>query len=399
MDRLLIVGRSQREIDGFIIEEDMDAIEILKDLIRINTSNPPGNEREAAVYIDRLLKGHGFHTTMQELGNNRANLIAWIGKEEGPELVFDGHLDVVPALGSWSTNPFEPVVKDNLLYGRGSCDMKGGVAAMIAAAIRIQNRVSIEKELIHGKLKLLFVADEEDANLGMHEYQKEFMPGKYCIIGEPTELRVAAAHRGVSRDYVLIYGKPRHAALKPLTEDSISKTGRFINCIKELNQILSKKQHPVLPPPSIAITSIKGYEKDNIVPGTVEALLDFRILPGMSHKEVLDILNTALRKIFMDDDFDIKPHFYMPGGEINVNDPFVKIGLDAVNSISDQTQEKAISFGASCEQCFLSEKNVKTIILGPGSLRQAHGDNEFTSIKEVIEAVDIYEKIASQILF
>lgn len=377
----------------------MDAIKLLKNLIQIDTTNPPGNEKKAASYIDDILKKYGFNTIIQDIGNNRANIIAWIGNDDGPELMFNGHLDVVPALGEWSSDPFEPIEKNGLLYGRGSCDMKGGVAAMISAAIKIRKRMISEDKKMRGKLKLLFVADEEDASRGLHAYQDSFSPGQYCLIGEPTELQVAAAHRGVSRDYVFLHGQPRHAALKTVNEDAIAKTARFIKCIDKINSELSEYRHPLLPAQSIAITSLKGYEKDNIVPETVETLLDFRIYPKTSHEEVLRILQTGLNTIFTEKDYEIKPYFFMPGGEIDINDPFVSICLESANKYLSQKQGKAVSFNATCEQCFFSNQGVKTIILGPGSLKQAHGNDEFAPISEVEKAVNIYEKIALRILF
>ena len=105
-------------------KDEKDCIEILKKLIAFNTVNPPGNEKPAAVYLADLLGKYGFYCRVQDLGNNRANLIAEAGAKDGPEFMFNGHLDVVPASGDWKTNPFETVIKDGKIYGRGSSDMK-----------------------------------------------------------------------------------------------------------------------------------------------------------------------------------------------------------------------------------------------------------------------------------
>ena len=134
----------------------MNAVDILAKLIEFQTVSPPGNEAPAAEFLAGLLQSRGFCVQVQQLGNNRANMIAWIG-EEGPELMLNGHLDVVPAAGEWTFPPFSMTRKEGRLYGRGSADMKGGVAAMCEAAIRFASKGGPRR----GRLKLLFVADEE----------------------------------------------------------------------------------------------------------------------------------------------------------------------------------------------------------------------------------------------
>ena len=375
-------------------KDEKDCIEILKKLIAFNTVNPPGNEKPAAVYLAELLGKYGFHCRVQDLGSNRANLIAEAGAKDGPEFMFNGHLDVVPASGDWKTNPFEAVIKDGKIYGRGSSDMKGGVAAMCSAAIRY---IQHEGAPTHGKLKLLFVTDEESSNLGEHSYFAEYKPGTWAVIGEPTDLKVAVAHRGVSRDYVDLYGAARHAALPEIGESAVTKAARTILAIKEISQSLSKRKHEVLPPPGIAVTMLNGYEKDNVVPEKVRLLLDFRILPNMSHDEVIKILKSGLKEQGIEG-YELVPHFFMPGGEIAVSDPFVSLCLDAKKeSIGCEPEEGPCAFGASGEQCFLTERGVKAVICGPGSLAQAHTIDEFTTEEQVRKAQEFYEALLKKV--
>ena len=366
----------------------MDVIDILKDLIRLNTSNPPGNELPAARYIKSVLEPYGYTCTVRDLGSNRGNLIAQKG-EGGPELMFNGHLDVVPAVGTWKSDPFQCDFRDNKIYGRGTADMKGGVAAMIMAAIRLSDSPILK----HGRLKLLFVADEEAANLGTLTYLKSAKPSDFAVIGEPTGLRVSVAHRGCSREYIDIKGTSRHAALPEVQTDSISRTLLALKAIKVLNEELKSRTHPILPPPSIAVTSIHGYERDNIVPELVRLMVDFRILPSMTHEEVLDLLN---QKLSSDPDlagsYSIAPHFFMPGGQIDPDDPFVKVCLRAREQAT-ASPDLPCAFDASCEQCFLEAAGIKTVILGPGSLKQAHGVDEYSTEDQIRKAVDIYQGI------
>lgn len=371
----------------------MNEFVLLKKMIAINTENPPGNERALAVFLYELLEKNGLSCRLQELGKGRANLIAELSFGEGPELMLNGHLDVVPAAGPWSSDPFEPSLRGGRLYGRGACDMKGGIAAMCMAAIRTAQK----KEKKCGRLRLVFVADEECSNLGMRRYLADHPGGDYAIIGEPTEMEIAAAHRGVSRDYIDIMGSARHAAL-PGSEvpSAIVKAAEAIEAIQKLNHRLEAYGHPLLPPPGIAITMLNGYEKDNVVPGQVRMLTDFRLLPGMSQKEAESFLRKGLEEAGIEG-VRITNHFFMPGGELPLSDPFLKKMLKIRGTLSGRGH-MAKAFHASCEQCFLTEAGIRTVICGPGNLSQAHTVDEYLQIRQLEEAVEFYEAAIENIL-
>lgn len=370
----------------------MDAIDLLEQLVSFDTTSPPGNERSAAIFLAEVLKSYGFHCEVQELGNNRANLIAVIGEGAGPELMLNGHLDVVPAHGQWRSNPFVMTRENGRFYGRGTSDMKGGIAAMCEAAIRISQKGGPKK----GRLKLLFVADEECSNLGTMKYLEVYGASDYAIIGEPTGLEIAIAHRGVSRNYVDLHAPARHAALPAAERDSIEKAGLSIWAVKRLNRELSAMSHEVLPPPCISITMMHGYEKDNVVPGTTRMLLDFRILPGMSQQQAEKLIRNGLRKSGLTD-CSIIPHFYMPGGELPSDNPFVGLCLEERKRLF-QSESRPQAFGASCEQCFFVGHGIQTLICGPGNLTQAHTVDEFLEEGQIREAVDLYERIIDKII-
>lgn len=371
----------------------MDCIELLRELIRFDTVNPPGNEKPAAQYLTGLLQTAGFRCEVQDLGGNRANLIAVLGGGDGPELMLTGHLDVVPAVGAWDSSPFSMAEKDGRLYGRGTSDMKGGIAAMCEAAMGCAAR----KEPMKGSLKLLFVADEECSNLGTLSYLKTHGGSGYAIIGEPTRLEVAVAHRGVSRDYIDIKGAPRHAALPAGEEDAVMKACRAVLAVNDMNETLRHVTHPVLPPPGIAVTMIEGYEKDNVVPGNVRLLLDFRIHPGMDHEQVGRFLDKGFEQAGIDG-CQRTLRYYMPGGEIRQDDRFVKLCLEERERLLG-IKSFPQPFEASCEQCFLTEQGIRTVICGPGDIAQAHTVGEFTWEKQVRDAVKLYGRIIDRILY
>lgn len=372
-------------------------LEWLKEMITYNTENPPGQERALALRIAKWLSPCGFQTEIQELGDGRANVIARLEHGPGPELLLTGHLDVVPAGEGWDGDPFRAVLRGERLYGRGACDMKGGIAAMCEAAKNFAKKGGPAA----GRLTLLFVADEECSNLGTLTYLKRGGRGDFAIIGEPTEMEIAAAHRGVFRSYVDLYGEARHAALTASKRPTaIQKAAAAIEMVETMNRELAMVKHPLLPAPGIAVTMLEAYEKDNVIPGHVRMLTDFRILPGMGQDEAAKFLKDGLLRAGLSG-AEVTGHFFMPGGELPLDDPFLETALRVryrQNGKQGREKTTARAFGASCEQCFLVKAGIPTIICGPGSLKQAHTVEEYVEVSQLEIAVDFYEAMAEEIL-
>ncbi len=362
---------------------------ILEKLVATDTSNPPGSEQPAAEYLAEFLTACGFACVMQTIDAGRVNLIAELRRGAGPSLLYNGHLDVVPACGNWNFPPFRLTQRDGKLYGRGSCDMKSGVAAMCAAA------AYMAKTPFSGTLKLLFVADEERGNLGAHTYLQHYEKSDYTVIGEPTNLHVAVAHRGICRNYVTFFGKAKHAALvRDAGHSSVLMAAKAVLALEELNQNLERRSHPILPSPSVAVTQLEGYEGENIIPARVRLLTDFRIHPGTTLEEAQETIRKTLQKAGLED-FAVENHFFLPGGQIDEHDPFVTACCRIAAEISGQA-EAPQAFGASCEQCFFQGK--PTLICGPGSMEQAHTADEYVQEEQLYRAVEFYIRLAQTIL-
>lgn len=366
-------------------------LKLFHDLMALDTINPPGNEKRAADYLREVFTEAGIPCEVQDLGDNRANLIAECGSGD-PVLEFCGHLDVVPYADEWKHPPVCATEENGLIYGRGACDMKGGVAAMCAAALTLHAQGLPRK----GTLRLTFVADEEHANLGMHAYLRTHKPADWAVIGEPTDLQVAVAHRGVARYYVDLHGPASHAALPAPRDTAISLAARSVLAFEEMNKALAKETHEVLPPPSIVITQMQGYEKDNVIPSHVRLLTDYRLLPGTSEEQAKKRIEETLVQSGITN-FTLEKRFCMPGGAISSQDPFVSQCLDVMGQMTGK-QLKARAFDASCEQCFLLEKGVRTVICGPGGLSQAHTTDEFIPRDQLLLAAECYRALAMEML-
>ena len=370
---------------------DALTLEIFEALMAQDTINPPGNEKRGALCLKEIFDREGIPCEVQDLGDNRSNFIASFG--EGDKILeYSGHLDVVPCVGDWQHTAIGTTEEGELIYGRGACDMKGGVAAMCSAAISMFR----DKTPLNGQIRLTFVADEEDANLGMHAFLDSHKAATYTILGEPTDLHVAIAHRGVGRYYIDLLGHACHAALRSTEETAVAKAARAVMAIEDLNKQLESMTHDVLPSPSIVVTMVQGYEKDNVVPGKVRLLVDFRVLPGMTEPQPRKLVQDALDAHGIVG-FELTKHFFMPGGEVAQAHPFVSACVEQAEKLNER-KEAPQAFGASCEQCFLVEAGSATVVIGPGSLDQAHTVDEFVEKAQLLRAAKLYREIAMDVL-
>ena len=377
------------------------ALELLKDLIAFDTSNLPGNEKSCACYLETVLGQDGFETVVQVLPEypERANLIASIGNKEGTHLIYNGHLDVVPAGEGWHSDPFQAVIQDGKLYGRGACDMKGGVAAMAAAALALKE----EGFPFHGgQLVLVFVCDEELHDMGIKYYiaSPEFVKADYGVISEPSGGKFCLAHRGVARYEISVLGVSCHAGAPENGINAMTNAGYALLALERLSQSLASRTHEILPPPTLAPTVINGGLKDNIVPDLIRIQVDRRMLPGETiescQKEIEEVLDQVKRKR-AGFDYSIRPYVCLNAGYVARDSEIVKIcnkvyerslGKEAVNTF----------FSGGNDQNFLVDAGVPTLVFGPGKMEQAHTVDEYVEIEEIRESTEFFYQLAKEIL-
>lgn len=367
------------------------AEDFLRRMVPYRTVNEPGNEKPLAECIADILKTEGFTTEIQDIAVNRANVVARIGNSDR-KVILSGHLDVVPAGAGWDMEPFVVTERAGRLYGRGTCDMKGGIAAMMAAAIKIKR----EGTLKDAELTLAFVADEEINGTGTKCFVKNFRKGSsnLTVLGEPTENQIFIAHRGVVRLRIVIKGRQCHSGRPEDGINALTMMGRFLVEVERLNQ---KKQHfvqPILPAPTVAATRAGGGIKDNVVPGEAEIVLDFRTVPGDTAEKLMAETNAMLDQALRD-----------MGGAWTV-EPFIDVlpGLTPIDAESVQIAKSAYRkacnadprvdyFTACCDMSCFTSHGFDTIILGPGHIAQAHTLDEYVEKNQLSMAVSIYEQI------
>ena len=376
------------------ISEDLPRL--LSEMIRINTVAPPGNERALACYAAAILQANGLNPILQDLGSSRANLICEIGDGDECRLILNGHLDTVPAEGEWIHDPFAGNNDGDHIYGRGACDMKAGLACMLQAFIDTAK----EGRKLRGRLKLLFVADEETSNLGLRSYLAEHndhdirtAAQNYVLIGEPTELRACNSHYGVERYWISIHGTSAHSSRPELGINAISGAAAVVENMdsyhRELRLRITESGSP-----SCAVTMIEGGEKQNSIPARARVFIDRRTLPGEKAEDVRKEIEDRLASEagLKGCSSTVEPCFSFASGLLPRDNSFLSAVLEETG------QAEPWVFTAGCEQGIMLSAGYEAVILGPGSIKDAHMPDEKVSLADLVRAYDIYRRIISRFL-
>ena len=243
-----------------------------------DTENPPGREIEAARYLADRLADFGLAVEMRDIADGRPNVVARLDNGPGPVFAFNSHMDVVPAGSGWTSDPFTLRRDAGRLFGRGACDAKGPIAAMLEA-IRM---LCALRERWSGTLLAVFVVDEEVASRGARAFVRDRPQVDLCVVGEPTSNTVVVAHKGSMRLVVRVRGVPAHSASPDKGDNALYKAASLLLMIEKRHRMLAAASHPLLGSPSLTVTRIHGGHADNVVPDSCELLLDRRMLPGES---------------------------------------------------------------------------------------------------------------------
>lgn len=365
----------------------MDVVSLTQKLLSFNTINPPGNEEGIARYTGAILDDNGFTTEYFPYGNNRLQLVAEKGIKAGkPAVVFSGHFDTV-ALGSkpWSVDPFGHMISDGKIWGRGSCDMKGALAAIITAAIE----ASYEYPEGNG-IRLIFTADEEPGCLGSQQLIKSFsgqQNASAIIIGEPTNNLPATGHKGAIYLSGKCTGKSAHSSMPDKGINAIYKAARSIIRISELNFDVEKD--PLLGYPTLNVGKINGGMNLNSVPDHAEFTIDIRTTSKTDHGNIMRKISEEIgNETVLETLVDITPVFTTD------TDPFVRF-VYGVCGIDEKSPGFPLSLPYLTDGAVLQRfyNNAPTVILGPGQPEMAHQTDEYCFIDNLEKSVKIYKEI------
>ena len=365
-------------------------LRLASSLVRIPSENPPGNECEVANYLESEMKKIGFRVFRYDFKPERPNLIGHLKAGDGRAIIFDGHMDTVPAGNPdlWITkNPFSGEVINGRLYGRGSADMKSSIAAFLSATETILDESELEGEVL-----VFLVSDEEVSGLGTKDILSRGYTADMAVVGEPTALEVMIAHKGVVRWRLSTFGKSAHSSSPEKGINAIYKMAEACLELKKLSETLHKKRHPLLGSPTISINTIRGGEKDNVIPDFCEVSIDRRLVPGEKLEDAESDLINILEEIKGRDrefQYRLERYLYVPPSLTKPDADIVQLMRKAVRKVMG-VEPKISGFKATCEMVHLVNHKIPTVIFGSGKLEQAHKINEYVEVEEVIKAAEIY---------
>ncbi|MCX8060959.1 MAG: M20 family metallopeptidase [Anaerolineales bacterium] len=376
-----------------------DIARITSDLVCFDTTNPPGNERHAVEYIAELLKPQGYECRFIEHEPRRATLYACLkGSGERGALVLNGHVDVVPVgAGGWQHPPFAGVIEDGKVWGRGSADMKGGVAAMVVAA----KAIAQANLPLRGDLVLAATAGEEVDMIGAKSLSSlpDAPTWQAVIISEPTSNRLGLAERGVFWTEITTYGKTAHGSTPELGINAVMMMVKLLSEFEKLE--IPFQPHSVLGNFTRSVNTIQGGVKVNVVPDQCSAMIDMRTLPSQNHIELLRLLESFLTRMeteFPDLKAAIRVVHDLPSAETPYGSEAVQKFLAAAKTYCgmDITLVK-VPFATEAA-IFVPTLSVPTMIFGPGDPALAHQPDEFIEITEMEKAAKIYAAAAVEML-
>jgi len=383
-------------VGRFLDEIDPDeTVDILRSLVKSNTVNPPGNEVRAASFIAGLLKKSGIPVEFMDVKPGRPNLYAILGKPGTPKLTFEGHMDVVPvgAEERWSVDPFSAEIVDGCVYGRGSVDAKGSLAAMVETLLALK-RAGFNPSK---PLALLAVMGEETGNVGIrHALKKGFKSGM-AVVGEPTGLEVKIAHKGILRAGITARGRTAHAAMPWAGVNAIVGMAKLVLKLEEFDRsVLRVRRSRLVGSPSLTVTIISGGIKRNMVPDRCCITVDRRLIPGETSQTALSEMQDIVNRFSAEEPrlkVDIELLYAEPPSEVSENEEVVQLARKAVKTV--RGRDPGVSgFGAHCDMGALVNAGIPTVILGPGDLSLAHKADENLRIEELVEAAKVYTALA-----
>ncbi|MEO6827946.1 MAG: M20 family metallopeptidase [Microbacteriaceae bacterium] len=374
-----------------------ELVALASDLIAAGGENPgsAANSRieEATVHaLAAACKRFGFTVETTEVVPGRQNLVATLEGGMAPGLMFLGHSDVVPAGDGWRDDPFVPVERDGRLYGRGSTDMKGGLAAIVLAMAAIRDVVGVPA----GPVQLVCTVDEEDLGLGIRSYAPTAPRDAFaaCVVAEPTDLGTVIGCRGDSYLTVRVAGKAAHSGRPDDGRNAIAAAARILELVRADHDARRANPDPLLGSGTWSVGSITGGTGTSVVAAECAMSIDRRLMPGENARAVADDLLDQVRAEGIDGDgvtVSIDVEMEMPGFRTEPQHPLVLAAVDAIEDAGGGRLEVG-GWSAACDGGFIAQDaGIPCIVLGPGGLNdQAHQANESVGVEELVIAARAY---------
>lgn len=374
------------EIKEFIKKNEEIYVKLLCGLIRAKTVNPPGDEYLAAKVIKKQISKIGAKYDTYEKVKHRTNLVAKIGNEKGKKILISTHLDTVPAGDGWETDPFEPVIKDGKVFGRGACDNKGQATASLFALDCLKQ---MEKNLKNQYI-FLYAADEEVGSSAGVKYlinENKINPDYAIIVDiEGGMQKIDIAEKGVLNLKIICKGKQAHGATPHKGVSAIVNMSKLIAKLEHYS--LKAELHPYLSRPTINFGTISGGSAPNTVAGTCETVMNIRYLPSQTPEAIVEELKKISERF---GDFKLEVMMKIPPTEVDSKNLIV----ENIRKVTDRHGIKAALTGlsgATDTKSFIVQ-GIPAVGFDFADDYIAHNANEYCRLDKLFEFVEILTEI------
>jgi acetylornithine deacetylase/succinyl-diaminopimelate desuccinylase family protein len=375
--------------------------QLLRDLVQLPSVNPMGRqwpsedllyEHRITAYLEVFFRDLGLPCQRQRVGPLRENLIARYDSAGAPStLLLEVHQDTVPT-DAMTIEPFAGDVRNGKLYGRGACDVKGGMAAMLT----VMRRLARERPGSAINVIMACTVDEEHTFLGVQELMKLKLGADLAVVAEPTNLQIVNAHKGLVRWKVRTSGRACHSSRPDQGINAIYRMGRLLPAIEEYAaSLLSSRIDPRLGTGTLSVGRIEGGTSVNTVPDFCVIEVDRRLLPGEDvHDAYADFERWLRRRPALDVPFTCDAIWLScpalnPGGSEAISR---KLGA-AIDSVRGSHEILAVPFGTDAST--IAEGGIPAVVFGPGDIAQAHTCDEWVELEQVEQAAEILYRLAT----
>ncbi len=376
--------------------------EMIQRLVAFDTTSRDSN-LGLIEWVRDWLRGFGIGSRLTyDATGKKANLFATIAKGSGPGIVLSGHTDVVPVDGqAWNTDPFQATLAGDRIYGRGTCDMKGFIAAALATTPRFL--AADLRSPVHFALSY----DEELGCIGVRGLIEDLLSNGItaagCIVGEPTSMHPVIANKGMRTFRCSVRGKEAHSALTPHGVNAIEYAARLVAHIRQVADRL-RDSGPRAPGFEVPFTTlqtglIRGGTAPNIVPRECEFHFEFRYLPGADpdalEREIKayaqGTLEPEMKRVDPQAGFEFVTKAQIPGLDVAEGDRITSLA----QALSRNRDAKKVAYAA--EAGLFQQAGIPSIICGPGSIEEAHKPNEFIALDQVARCESFMEHLVAEL--
>jgi acetylornithine deacetylase/succinyl-diaminopimelate desuccinylase family protein len=373
--------------------------QLLRALVSIPSVNPMGRsvtgpeyfETRLTNYLEAWLRELGVRFERQPVAAGRDNLLAWYDAPRARRLIlFDVHQDTVPADGM-TVPPFVPEITGGRLTGRGSCDVKGSMAAMLWAFARLVR----ERPAGSASVLLACTVDEEFTHTGSSRLAETNHGAELAIVAEPTSLDIVHCHKGVLRFKIRTKGVACHSSTPDLGHNAIYRMGAVVEVLEKYARALAASTpDPILGPPTLSVGRIEGGQSVNVVPDWCEIEVDRRLIPGEDADSAVNSVRALVERIFEKPEHVelSQPWVLMPPLAPQATRWIEPLASAIAKATSHKPRVLGVPFGTDAGP--LSEKGTPCVVFGPGDIAQAHTKDEWIDLEEVHLSATAYFQIA-----